>query len=260
VPGFCDKNVKDIRVIVSDVALDAKAQADQFVRISLGNSGKLHAFEMVIERNGKPVATSWRHNGFKGPQPSGLSSDDVFPKNVLDDKFIEGGYKSAKDGEFSGNTYAFDVTFRTLITLRRQARLWEGAIHDERLAFSKPLPQSAPKMGTYFGSSQAILISKFNSGTYAWNWRRERDSNPRYGFPQTHFPGVRLQPLGHPSRLRTKSQKPNVVRSNSKRRATMVCIANASWDSYARSVTNLQILVESFAVDKNVMRAYSRRS
>jgi site-specific DNA recombinase len=30
-------------------------------------------------------------------------------------------------------------------------------------------------------------------------WRRERDSNPRYGFPYTHFPGVRLQPLGHPS-------------------------------------------------------------
>jgi hypothetical protein len=33
-----------------------------------------------------------------------------------------------------------------------------------------------------------------------WNsWRRERDSNPRYHFWYTHFPGVRLQPLGHPS-------------------------------------------------------------
>src|SRR5271166_875372 len=31
------------------------------------------------------------------------------------------------------------------------------------------------------------------------SWRRGRDSNPRYGFPHTHFPGVRLQPLGHPS-------------------------------------------------------------
>ena len=30
-------------------------------------------------------------------------------------------------------------------------------------------------------------------------WRREWDSNPRYGSPYTHFPGVRLQPLGHPS-------------------------------------------------------------
>ena len=28
-------------------------------------------------------------------------------------------------------------------------------------------------------------------------------SNPRYGFPYTHFPGVRLQPLGHPSEFRS---------------------------------------------------------
>ncbi len=31
-------------------------------------------------------------------------------------------------------------------------------------------------------------------------WRREGDSNPRYGCPYTRVPGVRLQPLGHPSR------------------------------------------------------------
>ena len=28
-------------------------------------------------------------------------------------------------------------------------------------------------------------------------WRREWDSNPRYGCPYTRFPSVRLQPLGH---------------------------------------------------------------
>ena len=31
------------------------------------------------------------------------------------------------------------------------------------------------------------------------SWRREWDSNPRYGFPHTRFPSVRLKPLGHPS-------------------------------------------------------------
>ena len=31
--------------------------------------------------------------------------------------------------------------------------------------------------------------------------RRKGDSNPRYGFPYTHFPGVRLKPLGHLSCL-----------------------------------------------------------
>src|SRR5882762_9822033 len=31
-------------------------------------------------------------------------------------------------------------------------------------------------------------------------WRRGRDSNPRYPFRYTHFPGVLLQPLGHLSK------------------------------------------------------------
>ncbi len=35
--------------------------------------------------------------------------------------------------------------------------------------------------------------------TQGLKWRREGDSNPRNGLPFTHFPGVRLQPLGHPS-------------------------------------------------------------
>ena len=36
------------------------------------------------------------------------------------------------------------------------------------------------------------------------NWRTERDSNPRTAFTVTHFPGVRLQPLGHLSLPRTR--------------------------------------------------------
>ena len=28
-------------------------------------------------------------------------------------------------------------------------------------------------------------------------WRTDRDSNPGDGHPPTHFPGVRLRPLGH---------------------------------------------------------------
>jgi hypothetical protein len=54
--------------------------------------------------------------------------------------------------------------------------------------------------------------SHFTTTTYAW--RREWDSNPRYGFPYTRFPSVRLQPLGHPSakvrapaRLRAKGAR-----------------------------------------------------
>lgn len=41
-----------------------------------------------------------------------------------------------------------------------------------------------------------LLISNRKQALF-YCWRRERDSNPRYGFPYTHFPGVLLQPLGH---------------------------------------------------------------
>ena len=115
VPGFFDKNVNDIQVIVSDVPLDAKALVDEFLRGRMAKEGKLHAFEITIDAAGTPVSTAWRHNGFKGPMPSGLSSDDVFTKKILDGKYVEGSYKSAAAEEFFGNTYAFDVTFRATV-------------------------------------------------------------------------------------------------------------------------------------------------
>jgi hypothetical protein len=115
VPGFFDENSKDTQVIVSDVPLEGEALTDEFVRIDLAKAGKLHAFEITIDATGTPISTAWRHNGFDGPMPSGLSTADVFTKKVLDDKVVAGSYKSAAEAEFFGNTYAFDVTFRAVI-------------------------------------------------------------------------------------------------------------------------------------------------
>src|SRR5579872_4002410 len=64
-PGFFDKNSRDTQVIVSDVPLDAQALADEFVRIGMAKEGKLHAFEITINAEGKPISTAWRHDGFK---------------------------------------------------------------------------------------------------------------------------------------------------------------------------------------------------
>lgn len=115
VPGFFDKTTKDTVVIVSDVALDAKALGDEFVRDDMAKAGKLHAFEITIDASGAPISTSWRHDGFKGPTPSGLSSSDVFTKRVLDGKIVDASYKSAAGDAFFGNTFAFDVTFRAAV-------------------------------------------------------------------------------------------------------------------------------------------------
>jgi len=110
-----DSAAKDTLVIVSDVAIDAKALGDEFARIQLGDKGKIHAFEITVDATGKPISTVWRHNGFKGPAPSGLSTADVFTAATLDDKTVDGAYKSAAPGEFFGSTYAFDVRFRAAI-------------------------------------------------------------------------------------------------------------------------------------------------
>ena len=40
-----------------------------------------------------------------------------------------------------------------------------------------------------------LIFKKLTRG----KWRIDRDSNPGDGHPPTHFPGVRLRPLGHRS-------------------------------------------------------------
>jgi len=115
VPGFFDKTKTDVEVILSDVALDAKALGDSFARSKLAKDGKIHTFEIIINSEGVPISTTWRHDGFTGPTPSGLSSADVFTKKVFDGKTVDGNYKSAATEEFFGSTYAFDVTFKAAI-------------------------------------------------------------------------------------------------------------------------------------------------
>jgi hypothetical protein len=112
VKGFFDKTKEDVEVILTDVPLEAKALEDQFERIHMADAGKLHAFEITIDADGKVVSTAFRDAGFKKASPSGLSSEDVFTKKTFDGKTVEGRYKSAKTHEFFGETYAFDVSFR----------------------------------------------------------------------------------------------------------------------------------------------------
>jgi hypothetical protein len=143
-PGFFDKTKEDVTVIVSDVPLDAKALEDQFERIHMADAGKLHAFEITIDAEGKPISTAFRHNGFKGPSPSGLSSEDVFTEKTFDGKTVDGRYKSAKQKEFFGNTYAFDVTFRAEITRK-----------------AKPVPPTAAETAAAQKSPQAKVYADF---------------------------------------------------------------------------------------------------
>ena len=87
----------------------------------MADAGKLHAFEITIDAEGKPISTAFRDSGFKKASPSGLSSEDVFTKQVFDGKTVDARYKSAKQSEFFGETYSFDVAFRADITRKAKA-------------------------------------------------------------------------------------------------------------------------------------------
>jgi hypothetical protein len=144
VRGFFDKTKEDVEVVLTDVPLDAKAREDQFERMHMADAGKLHAFEITIDADGKPISTAYRHDGFKGPSPSGLSSEDVLTKKTFDGKTVDGRYKSAKPHEFFGNTYAFDVAFRADITRA-----------------AKPVPPTASEAAAAQKSSQAKVYAEF---------------------------------------------------------------------------------------------------
>src|ERR1700747_434219 len=60
-------------------------------------------------------------------------------------------------------------------------------------------------LGPAMGSRNRLWtnLQKMLRKTDEIDWRRERDSNPRWSFPHTRFPSVLLQPLGHLSRLKS---------------------------------------------------------
>jgi hypothetical protein len=57
------------------------------------------------------------------------------------------------------------------------------------------IAKTTPSLGPTRGASRTEKYHLLR------RWRREWDSNPRYGFPYTRFPSVRLKPLGHPSEV-----------------------------------------------------------
>jgi hypothetical protein len=76
---------------------------------------------------------------------------------------------------------------------------------------SENLPVYSPELGVIYALSLEFAlcleltlghVARIDGGIFPsvismTCWRREWDSNPRYSFPHTRFPSVRLKPLGH---------------------------------------------------------------
>jgi hypothetical protein len=109
--GFFDAKKNDVEIVLSDVPLVGASLTDSFERGNLASKGTIHTFEIILNSAGVPVSSSFRHGGFKGPSPSGFDTSDVLTMKSFSSKRVEARFKSAKEHEFFGDTYAFDVSF-----------------------------------------------------------------------------------------------------------------------------------------------------
>ena len=71
----------------------------------------------------------------------------------------------------------------------------ECPVVTKQSAFSGPVCRAAIAKIPCFSLVSATTQQSFSALQTVW--RRERDSNPRYGFPYSSFQDWRLQPLGH---------------------------------------------------------------
>src|SRR3954466_7090544 len=75
--------------------------------------------------------------------------------------------------------------------VRRETGVWERK--------TRILPAPGTQAKSEMAANTGPVCSSMSSENRPLlpSWRREWDSNPRYSFPHTRFPSVRLKPLGH---------------------------------------------------------------
>jgi hypothetical protein len=111
--GFFDESKEDIRVLLSDVALDDEAQGDVFARIHLARDGKARIVEVVIDASGQPISGAFYAPEFEGMiSATGMHRFDdphVEPRRIAGRLHTDGAH------EFQGIQYAYDAAFEAPI-------------------------------------------------------------------------------------------------------------------------------------------------
>ena len=129
----------------------------------------------------------------------------------------------------------------SLASFRRSTR-WPSAVTVCGSLRASSISTSAAAFGrlripTSAGRSHPRWLPTLLGGTpgpplRSLDWRREWDSNPRYGFPYTRFPSVRLKPLGHLSGARVMKAHAFFCKSDARRRRARA--PQATWASLRR--------------------------
>ena len=108
-PGFFDKNTEDIRVLLTDVPVDAAVRGDVFALSRRARAGELHGVEVVVNAKGEPMSGFLFLEAFDGLVS--VAGMHQFEAKALERSLISGRMFTDGPRTFSGITWEYDVTF-----------------------------------------------------------------------------------------------------------------------------------------------------
>jgi hypothetical protein len=110
-PGFFDKSVDDIRILLSDIPLPGGRTMADLAR--LGRSGRAHIVEVVLDARGSPLAGAIYSSRFGGMVS--LSGMHRFEPRRWEHSRVAGVLRSDGARTFAGVTYQYDASFAATI-------------------------------------------------------------------------------------------------------------------------------------------------
>ncbi len=113
-PGFFDKSTEDIRILLSDVALTADEQDDDFALIRRGRNNTAHIVEVVLDASGSPISGSLYAPAFNGMlSASGMHE---FQRTRFDRTAVAGRLSTSPPREIGGVTWGYDAEFAVQVS------------------------------------------------------------------------------------------------------------------------------------------------
>jgi hypothetical protein len=114
--GFFDETKEDVMVILSDVALQPSALADQFERMRMAAEGKLHALELTVNPEKQVTSGTLLHEAFAKYQGSvSVAGMHQFDSKTFDGKTIAGKLSTSRPSDFQKIAFQYSATFEAPI-------------------------------------------------------------------------------------------------------------------------------------------------
>jgi hypothetical protein len=112
-PGFFDRNVEDVRVLLTDVPVSEVDRTNMSALTRMARAGMLHAVEVILNAKGDPITGALFLDGFNGMLS--VSGMHRFEPASFEPKRIAGRMFTDAPRTFAGVTYQYDATFSAAI-------------------------------------------------------------------------------------------------------------------------------------------------